>query len=172
MYDFAKFTSFCSSGRCPKKSIYNKKTCNRENKQKRCYDKYSEKKQNRIIADAKYTIFVIQVWKDTFKEGHTGFSTRDDWENYCQIWAILSEQERNYVKEHYKDDLWLNINLDVAHIREKDIRPDLKYDPDNGVVIGRYFHSLIDQFRHPVTRKAITKEERYDWLMRAKAGIK
>lgn len=152
--------------------MYNKKTCNRDSKQERCFEKYEEKEKKRFVVDQEYNSFVVKVWNETFEEGYTGFSTRDKWENYCQLWAVLSEQERNYIKENYKDDLWLAKNLDVCHIREKDIRPDLKYDPDNGVIIGRYFHSLLDSYRHPVTRKSITKEERYDWLMRAKAKIK
>ncbi|GAF79336.1 unnamed protein product, partial [marine sediment metagenome] len=46
-------------------------------------------------------------------------------------------------------------------------RPDLIYDIDNIVLVSRYFHSLLDTFCHPVTRKKITKEERLEWLKNA-----
>lgn len=172
MYDFNTFSLNCSQGKCLRKSMYNKKTCSRDSKQERCFEKYEKKESKSIKIDQEYNRFVVKVWDETFEEGYTGFSTRDKWENYCQLWAILSEQQRNYIKEHYQNDLWLNKNLDVAHIKAKDITPELKYSTMNGVIIGRYFHQLLDGFRDPVTREVITKEQREGWLLSAKFKLK
>ena len=65
----------------------------------------------------------------------------------------------------------LSDELDCAHIKGKGSYPELNYDMNNIVLISRYFHTLLDQHRHPIFRHIITEEEKINWLKRAKKGL-
>jgi single-stranded DNA-specific DHH superfamily exonuclease len=166
--NFDEFIVYCNKGYCLRKTFYNEKNCIKKIKQEKCYNKYKEKQERKIEIDHKYNEFVVAVWKDTFKEGHDGFSTKKNWKKYCRIWSILTEDEKEYIEKNYQEDLFLNEHLDCCHIFPKGENIQLKYSKKNGVICGRLFHNLLDQYKHPVTRKNITKEERLHWFRRAK----
>jgi len=99
-----------------------------------------------------------------------GFSKKKDWKKYCRIWNILTNEEKQYFEEHHKETAWINENLDVCHIEERSSHPELKYTVDNAVICGRFFHSRLDSYTHPVYLNTISKEERKEWFEMAKKG--
>lgn len=168
--DFKEFSDFCTKRFCYRHSTYSER-CLQEEKQLRCFTKWNKvklKKAKRIVAlNYEYASFVTEVWKQTFGS-FDGFSKKKNWQKYCRIWNILTDDEKKYIEDNFNEDLWLNENLDVAHILPKDTDIDLKYNPSNGVILGRLFHQRLDSFKHPVTNEKITKEERLTWLQKAK----
>lgn len=89
--------------------------------------------------------------------------------NECQLSKILKEEEWNYLLNIYEEDYnYLCKFLDVAHIYSKAQRPDLEWEKENCIILCRYFHSFLDQLKHPIFRTSITKEERLNWMFRTK----
>lgn len=87
----------------------------------------------------------------------------------CQLWRVLTKEEKNYILDNYKEELYMLSNKDAAHIKGRGSSIELKYDKDNVVIICRYFHTLLDTYRDPVTKKEITDEQRGFWFERIKA---
>ena len=55
------------------------------------------------------------------------------------------------------------LGLDCAHIYNVGKYPLLCYDPNNIVLINRYLHSCLDDFKSPLTRDSISLEEVMRW---------
>lgn len=149
--------------RLEKQKIYQEK---QRQKQIEKFEKMLEE-DNEIIIDEKEIEFRKNVWLmdcGFFPE----VSYFSNWKKYCKIWNILTYEDRKYIDETYYMDLWIGQNLDVCHIQERSVQPELKYEPANGVVVSRYFHKLLDDYKHPVTKERITKEERLFWFQNAK----
>jgi hypothetical protein len=49
-------------------------------------------------------------------------------------------------------------NLDAAHIEGRNVRPDLKFDPSNGVTLCRHCHGFFHQ--NPILFKIFTANYR------------
>lgn len=60
----------------------------------------------------------------------------------------------------------LHKTLDCAHIKSRGSHPELKYDPNNVVLLNRFSHSMLDSGRHPLTGKVCTPEEHEYWWTR------
>lgn len=168
--DIEQFQEKCKKGSCLRKTFISK-NCKRESKQKQCYEKWI-KLESKKLEKISNTInigkdFISKCWNY-----HLGFyegtSKYRDWKQYCMLWKILSVEERKYILTC--SDLFLNENLDVAHIEGKGSNPDKKYDVSNTVIIGRLFHRMLDDYKDPVTRDSINEEERKIWFNKIKKG--
>jgi hypothetical protein len=117
--------------------------------------------------DEKYEAFKKECWL-YYLGFYEGKSVYKNWKAYCMFWDCLTIQEKNELNNIYKDELWINVNLDIAHIEGKGENPAQKYNVENVVIIGRLWHGLLDTFKDPITRKPITQEERMNWFKRIK----
>lgn len=86
----------------------------------------------------------------------------------CRIWNILTKNERTAVmlEDSYS---YLSKFLDSAHIIARSQNLKLKLDPNNLVLVNRYFHQLLDSYLSPF-RKRITSSERILWFRKAFKG--
>lgn len=192
-----EFKKDCLKRRCNRTTFYNEKTCKTESKQDSCYikymkqfekneqkkiDNYLKEKEKYIdneggfipVVDEKWEELKRYVWlRDTGYEYSGSSSNRKDWMNLCVIWRfILSDAEKKYIlKNHYKD-LWLNETLDIIHIESRARKPEDKYNPDNVILGGRLWHTLLDTYKDIVTQQDITNDERKTWLSIFKNYIK
>lgn len=66
---------------------------------------------------------------------------------------------------------FLNI-LDPAHYIAVSDNPSLIYEKNNIVILNRFSHSNLDNFRDPITSQSITKEEAQKWWERILKGNK
>jgi hypothetical protein len=92
------------------------------------------------------------------------------WKAYCRYWKTRTAEEKVTILTNpkHKDNLWTGKFLDVAHIDSRAQKPEEKYNPDNGVVICRWAHVLIDKYLNPLTLQKITPEERIVLLTKLK----
>jgi hypothetical protein len=162
-----KFKESCLKGYC-KRGSFVSKNCQKAYKQEDCFRKFNNKNSEVKVDDA-YEEFRKQVWIDD-TGSFDGKVRRKDWKNYCKLWNILTQEQKVFIIKNYAQEIWLNENLDVAHIKPKGSYPELKYDPLNGVVLGRYFHNLLDNYIHPITKQSISIEERIIILTKIKKG--
>jgi len=88
---------------------------------------------------------------------------------YCRLVKILSVQEAYLLIEKAGSQLKI---LDPAHYRARSERPDLKYVPENVVLLNRFSHGNLDDCKHPITGKNISRQERNDWWIRILKGNK
>jgi len=118
--------------------------------------------------DQQYETFKKDVW-----EKYTGFydgnvSDRKDWKDICMLWNSLSEQEKNLCDELNEKDYFINHHIDIAHLVSRSEKTTKIYDIDNVVLMGRLFHSRIDQYLNPITGEKINKFQRAFWLSKVK----
>jgi len=113
------------------------------------------------------------VWlRDSGKE-YDGISKKKNWQEYCIFWNnIMSPEDQRYLIINFSQDLWLNESLDLMHIESIGRNSEEKYNIDNVVLVGRLFHSRIDQFKNPVTNEDMTNDERNFWLQKLKNYVK
>ena len=98
-----------------------------------------------------------RLWQDVKAKVRTRDKNRD------RLAITLSMKDYLILKKNAGS---LINRLDPAHILSVGSRPDLCYVPWNVVLLNRYSHECLDSFRHPVTGKAITKEEAMEWWKR------
>lgn len=91
----------------------------------------------------------------------------------CVVWHhILNVKQKSYIMENFWEDYSrLNKFQDCAHIESVARRPDLKYDEKNIVLVSRFFHSRLDQYRDLVTGLKISEEIRNYYLNLLKSYI-
>jgi hypothetical protein len=154
-----EFEERCTIKKCPRYTSITK-NCKKDFKRKKCYEKYlkkMDKEEEKINSvDEEWEACKLKV---TELDGDS-----------CRLWECLAQDEKKYLLDKYYDEyIQMSKIIDCAHIvpRSEDI--SLKYDENNVVKISRYFHSLIDKYLNPVTREKITREERIQWLERAKS---
>lgn len=152
-----EFIQSCNNNICLRNTFQSKR-CKLKLKQERCYKKY-EKKYNK---DIEKMLKVDIEWEEVKKE----VLHRDN--NECQVWKILTASEKHFVLTNFLDDYTLHCELDIAHIEGKGAHTDKKYNVDNLVCISRYFHSLLDSFKDPITRKNINEKQRKHWFYKIK----
>lgn len=85
----------------------------------------------------------------------------------CRLCRILSIPEFLALRKNAGSYLQI---LDAAHYRAVSERPELTYDPNNLVLLNRYSHSLLDDYKDPITGKAISAEEHAEWWTRILQG--
>lgn len=152
---FEEFSFHCNNKKCLKGGFVSK-NCFKNYKQEKCYKTYIKKFEEKIEDTNKY------VYDKEFRQKII------DRDKTCRIWNILTEGERRFVLKNFYDDyISLCHNLDVCHIIPRSQAPDKLYDEENVFLASRYFHSLLDEYKHPVTKRLITKEERLSWCLRA-----
>jgi len=154
--EYTDFNKFCEKGICKRLTIQSKR-CLLQSKRQNCYKKYLKK-----IEKQKSKEIIDQRWKDVKEQ----LFKRDN--NECQLWKIFTKEEQTYILKNYYSDYTFLKELDPCHIKGKGAYPELKYDLDNLVCIRRYFHLLLDQLKHPITRESITNKEREKWFLMAK----
>ena len=74
----------------------------------------------------------------------------------------------HHLEKNYKEELWINKDLDVAHIKPKSLNIDDRYDVENVILIGRFFHRRLTDMKHPVYDKTISQNEIEEILNNAK----
>lgn len=152
MIEYEEFASYCSKGSCLRHTIYNEKTCLRESKRKRCFDKFlktQEKKKNDPIVDERWSIIRYSVLE------------RDGFQ--CRLTRVLSVNELIQAGVGFDST---GEPLDVAHIVSRSQSSKLYYDMDNLLSLRRIFHSRLDKYKDPITGKSILKEDRDYWFIR------
>ena len=189
--DPEEFIIDCNKGFCNRHTIYNKKTCKTKSKQMKCYEKYItnlEKNQNRFIKkmqensvklqEAIDTDFVDEIdlkWEETKKQvwkRDTRFEFPDtyrvkNWMAYCAIWnSILSADERLHIIGNFTPEINDCYSLSNMHIESRQRNPELKYDINNIILAGDYFHSLFDNFQDLITRESMDNDRRNYWIDR------
>ncbi len=90
-----------------------------------------------------------------------GIRSRDG--GICRLLSVLTYKEALFLKK--KAGPMLGV-LDPAHYLPVSKRPDLCYDPYNIVLLNRYSHECLDDFRNPVTGAHITAKEVNKWWVR------
>lgn len=89
----------------------------------------------------------------------------------CRIWNILTNEEKSYIKTKWLDDYrYLSSFLDCCHIIPRSVKKSLFYEHTNIVLCSRFFHSRLDEFRHPVYDTKIDRQERINWFSSALNG--
>ena len=155
---FEEFSYFCKNEKCLKNSLISK-NCLKLYKQKKCYENFIKKLEKNLENTNKYI-------KD--KEFKEKIIKRD---KTCKVWKVLTERERRFIlKNFYNDYITLSHDLDICHIIPRSQAPDKIYDENNVFLASRYFHSLLDEYRHHVTKRMISKEERLSWCKRILKG--
>jgi hypothetical protein len=133
--------------------------CKKESRQIRCYNKFS-KKAIKFFGDK---VFEYDLEWDRVRE----LVIRRD--KTCRLWNCLTKEERIYVLSNFADDFnFLSKILDPAHIVPRSQDKTKKYDPENILLISRFFHGRLDTYKNPVTNKRMTSEQRLEWMMKAK----
>lgn len=98
-----------------------------------------------------------KAWKQVKEE----VQLRD--KGVCRLAKALSIQEYVELRREAGGNLG---KLDPAHYLSVSDRPDLCYEPNNIVLLNHYSHSLLDDFKHPITGKPINSEEQQQWWLR------
>lgn len=156
---FEQFQLDCINDICNRNTIMSKR-CATATKQSDCYAKWGAKKSSGFSKGND-----DQQWVEV-----RAFVRQRD--QVCRLWLILTAKERVYVLQKHHADYRMLSMLDPAHIKAKGSHPELYYEPDNIVLIRRYFHTLLDTFKCPVTQKPINQEYREKWLDEARTGIR
>lgn len=85
----------------------------------------------------------------------------------CRLCKILTAKELLVLKKN----AGAMINAcDPAHYIAVSARPDLCYKTYNICLLNHYSHSMIDNFKNPVTGSPITKEQAAYWWKRILKG--
>jgi len=168
--EYEDFQKDCLRGFCQRQTIYNIKTCKTESKQSVCYKKFIEK-------------FEKNQEKLKYK-GFTGISNYDQvnilnkdykWEELkqflkerditCLANKTLTADELVFVEK--QEGYWLNNRyVDGAHIIPRSQASHLIYDVQNVILLGRFFHSRLDNLLDLVTGEFIGQKGKEDWITR------
>ena len=82
----------------------------------------------------------------------------------CRLIQRLYEAGYNDALRGLNDNSgWLIKTIDGAHYKSRSRYPFLVYYPDNIVPLNRYSHTMLDQYKSPITGESITKEEHEEW---------
>lgn len=87
--------------------------------------------------------------------------------NTCRLCKVLTFREMLILRK--KAGPLLKI-LDPAHFLPVSQRPDLCYETNNICVLNRYSHTMLDDYRNPLTGEYINKEEVLSWWGRILRG--
>lgn len=82
----------------------------------------------------------------------------------CQLFSRLTMDEKIDLK---KNEVFVDYkNCDTCHVFNKSSYPWMRYDLLNVVLLARVFHNRLDQHKHPITGKQMTREQTNDWWKR------
>lgn len=99
-------------------------------------------------------------WQGTKKE----VFTRDP---SCRLCKVLNMMEILVLKKNAGSMIR---ELDAAHYKPVGQYPEHCYDADNIVALNHYSHSMLDDFRDPLTGKHISVDEVETWWIRILKG--
>jgi len=163
-YTLEEFQDLCNKKRCCRNTMITN-NCKKDYKQQQCFEKFFKQKTKEGKQDNRYDDLIFNSWV-LYSGSYNGDPFKKDWQEYCMLWKCLNEDEKEHINKNFKADLYLNCNIDVAHIEPKGSNKELQYSVDNVVLLGRYFHNLLDTLKDPVYKTDITKEQRLDWFFR------
>lgn len=173
--EYGQFCGFCDKKRCPRRTIYNAKTCLTESKRKRCYDKFLKKKEKdeekRDYIDPREIVIDNEIW-----QRDAGFVPKkkklpgDAWKKVCRFWKCLTKEEQDLFLELNKEHLWLCKDMDKAHLEGKGSNPDLKFEKSNLVLMNRLSHRRLTDAKDPITGEDIDVLRINYWYERTKRG--
>lgn len=165
MLSFEDFLNFYKrSGKCvndfyPRKNSLNEKQLQSkyekyvksENKRAEALKWHLEKaNQKEILVDESYSMIREEVLNEKGNE--------------CMLLALLKYLKKyNDIQLLKNNSNGLHKQIDVAHVFSRGSCPHLKYDKDNLVPLNRFSHSMLDQFRDPITGEQIDKYEHEIW---------
>ena len=156
-----EFTAHCRQGRCLRGNAPNKR-CALDSRRLDCYEKYLKRKQKEKQTATAVDSRWEKVRKAVFdRDGHS-----------CRLWRVLTSKEQCFVLTQFGRQFRMLQELDPAHVQGRNAAPEHKYDPDMVFTLCRYFHSLMDTYRDPVTQEPMTKEQRDQWWQRIRTGRK
>jgi hypothetical protein len=183
VYDLKDFKNFCSKGICLRGTLINKNTCITGEKQDKCFEKYLsmlERKRNKLVKkvienneifekekennfanqlDLKWEETKLNVWKRDVGDT-TPIYRCTNWLKYCAIWNyVLSYNEKTSIMNMFFPQLYGNYYLSNLHIKSKNFSPELKYDVNNIIIAGNYFHELYDNYRDLVTQEYLGSKD-------------
>lgn len=148
---------------------------NKEKNEIKNQEKYIENREkiyikNKEKSKEKYIQYLNDILNDTYLD-----KLKDvEWEEIrkkvferdkgrCRLLSLLSINDLNIIKENDANNL-RNI-LDTAHIIPRSMSNNLYYNENNLILLNRYSHSLIDNYKHPITMLPITSIERDEfWI--------
>ena len=159
VYSFEEFTEYCRKKICPRTNCCVKR-CSVASRQEECFRKYCavcEKERSAALKiDPKWEkVRKIVLQRDQGK---------------CRLWEILTDQERSYVMTHFAPSLLMLRDIDCAHEQGRNAAPEHKYNPDMIFSLCRYFHTLMDTYKDPVTREPMSALCRQQWWDRIRTG--
>lgn len=170
--EFEEFQANCYKGKCLRRKKIDDK-CQKFSKQHGCFIKWNRIDSKEMSHDYEWDEIQREVWmRDAgYFPGKGNLKLAgEDWKKHCRLWKTLTLDERILVRETFADLLWINRSLDCAHAIPKSVDPTLYYDINNVFLIGRFFHSRLDQYKDPVTAITISKERRAKWFLRIRNG--
>lgn len=185
MFSLEEFIESCKHGKCLRNTFISK-NCKKEYRQKLCYNKYVQQYIKKETKQREKYIEKGKEYQDYFDKKERGeeliIERNEEWIEFrnkiierdkdCLVWNILTATEKIYIIRNFGDQL-INVSkgiLDVAHIISRSQAPHLIYDETNVFLCGRYFHSLLDQYKDLVTRMPIKNNERIKWINRIMQG--
>ena len=145
------FIEKCRSGKCLRQTIKSKQ-CEKDSKKIQCYKKYVTKKEKEYAKDN-----IDYEWEDLKRD----ITIRD---MSCLVTKILTIQELKQLEK--EEGFWLNHHTDGAHIVSRSQSLKNVYNRDNVVLIGRFFHSRLDQGLDLITGEFIGFEGSKEWWNR------
>lgn len=155
-----EFIANCEKGICSR-NTFQSKNCKKRYRQEQCWRRYLKS----IEKDEEKKGKIDYEWEEV----RSYVFARDN--NSCQLWNLLNKKEKAYILDNYREEYsFLSKTLDPAHIISRARSKELYYDPENIVTISRYFHTLLDQLKHPITQLPMTDDERFYWLISARKG--
>lgn len=155
------FQKKCLNKKCSLRRKVNS-ACQTASKQERCYNVYLDRL---IKQQEKLNSFDDYKWKELKEE----IKLRDN--NQCLALKILTLDEIRKVE--IQDDYWLSQKyIDGAHIIPRSSCPSQIYNKNNVILLGRFFHSRIDNYKDLITGEDIGLEGSAVWWTRIMHGNK
>lgn len=81
----------------------------------------------------------------------------------CRLAAKLSAKD--YLVLQKKAGRYM-FALDCAHVFSVGGFPHMLYEVKNVVLLNRYSHTLLDDYKHPIYGSPLTKEEHTEWWIK------
>lgn len=160
--DFLNF--YRRSGRCVNDFYPRKNPLNEKQLQSK-YDKYVKSENKRVealkrhLANAKEKEVSVDESYSKIRE-----EVLKEKGNECSLLVLLKYLKKyNDIQLLKNNSNGLHKQIDVAHVFSRGSYPHLKYDKDNLVPLNRFSHSMLDQFRDPITGAQIDKYEHEIW---------
>lgn len=170
---YEKFTEICDTTFCPRKVEYNEKTCLRESKRKKCWQKYNklnekreQGKKERTEKQSKWQSIVLDVMK---RDCRVKDITKAEWYDFCVFYYLFNHIEKEKFLQSIKPEKKFILNeIDPVHIENRSQNKSSEYDTDNIIAGNRIAHERYDSYQSPITGKNIGADGRLVWQEKLK----